>query len=99
MICDGRPEQRGYLRHFVEMARFLFYGRCGGVDTLAKKALEALLAGEHLRREDFAALIRGRSPEAAQILARRAVELRKAFYGTDVYVRGLIELANCCKNN
>ena len=35
----------------------------------------------------------------AEALAVRADELRKSVYGTDVYLRGLIEFTNYCKNN
>ena len=32
-------------------------------------------------------------------LYKRAFEVRKQHYGTDVYMRGLIEFTNYCKNN
>lgn len=32
-------------------------------------------------------------------LARRADEIRRSVYGTDVYLRGLIEFTNYCRNN
>ena len=35
----------------------------------------------------------------AEALAVRADEIRKSVYGTDVYLRGLIEFTNYCKNN
>ena len=35
----------------------------------------------------------------ANDLYRRADEVRRKHYGTDVYIRGLIELSNYCKNN
>lgn len=56
-------------------------------------------------------LRRGRNlPEAAlkeliecadydEELFRRADEVRRQYYGTDVYIRGLIELTNYCKND
>ena len=39
------------------------------------------------------------SPLATQPLALAADEVRRAVYGTDVYIRALIELTNVCKNN
>ena len=35
----------------------------------------------------------------AESLAVRADEIRRSIYGTDVYLRGLIEFTNYCKNN
>ncbi len=35
----------------------------------------------------------------AESLAARADEIRRSIYGTDVYLRGLIEFTNYCKNN
>lgn len=65
------------------------------------EAADRLLAGEglSLTREDFAALLRGRTPQLAAELAAAADSLRRETFGTDVYVRGLIEFSNVCKNN
>lgn len=52
-----------------------------------------------LSLEEYRELIDGRTPETAQALAERAVTLRKAIYGSAVYVRGLIEISNICKND
>lgn len=37
--------------------------------------------------------------EAEQPLSQAADRVRRAWYGTDVYIRGLIEFTNYCKNN
>ena len=52
-----------------------------------------------LTREEWIALIRGRSPEAAEYLFRRARKIRVQHYGHDIYIRGLIEFTNYCKND
>lgn len=62
-------------------------------------AAEKLLAGQRLSREDFSQLICNRTPELAEHLAKKAVEVRQRQYGNSVYVRGLIEFTNHCKNN
>ena len=62
-------------------------------------AAEKLLAGQRLSREDFSQLICNRTPELAEHLAKTAVEVRQRQYGNSVYVRGLIEFTNHCKNN
>lgn len=38
-------------------------------------------------------------PAAAEYLRTEAVRLRRQYYGNNVYVRGLIEYTNYCKNN
>lgn len=53
----------------------------------------------HLTEESYAVLIRGYSEEAAKLAADLAVPLRQQIYGTDVYVRGLIEISNICRND
>ena len=63
-------------------------------------ALAQKLAAEHrLTEEEYRLLIRHRTPETAAFLAGQAVQTRKAVYGTDVYIRGLIEIGNVCKND
>ena len=60
--------------------------------------LDRLEAGEALTQGEFTALLRGRTPALAQALFGRAVRLRRRYYGDAVYVRGLIEFSNYCKN-
>ena len=48
---------------------------------------------------EFAALIRGRDEALARELFRRADVRRREYYGADVYIRGLIEFTNYCKND
>lgn len=52
-----------------------------------------------LTEDAYACLIREYSDEAASYAAQLAVCLRKQIYGTDVYVRGLIEISNICRND
>lgn len=69
---------------------------------LAKK----LIDGEKLSKDEFAELVRAErelpTESAAALrekLAKRALELKQLHYGNAVYVRGLIEISNYCKNN
>lgn len=58
------------------------------------------LASRHsLTLEEYQLLIENRTPETARFLAEKAVEARQAHYGRDVYIRGLIEVGNICKND
>lgn len=65
------------------------------VFSLARK-----LCYEHsLSLAEYEELIRGYSPWVKEYLRENAVEIRKEIYGNSVYVRGLIEISNICKNN
>lgn len=64
-----------------------------------KALVERLERERTLSQSDFATLIRGRNPETAQLLAQKAAAQRKKYYGKDVYLRGLIEFTNYCKND
>ncbi|MBR4635815.1 MAG: [Clostridia bacterium] len=68
-------------------------------EALPGKITEKLFAGEKLCESEYAELIRANSPELRSLLAEKASEKRKAVYGNSVFVRGLIEFTNCCKNN
>ncbi|MBE6601932.1 MAG: [FeFe] hydrogenase H-cluster radical SAM maturase HydE [Ruminococcaceae bacterium] len=58
------------------------------------------LAREHrLELDEYRALIDGRAPEITAYLADLAVQARKRIYGNTVYIRGLIEIGNVCKND
>ncbi len=52
-----------------------------------------------LTDEKFLALITMPDGETDEILQKKADAVRRERYGTDVYVRGLIEFTNFCKNN
>lgn len=58
------------------------------------------LNNEHsLSLEEYKYLIDERTEESAKKLAELAVDVRKKFYGNSVFVRGLIEVSNICKND
>lgn len=58
------------------------------------------LAAEHtLSEREYEYLIVNRTPEAAEILADLARSAREPIYGHTVYIRGLIEISNICKND
>ncbi len=64
-----------------------------------RQLIEKLAAGCVLQLEEYQELIDTRDQEAAILLAEKAVDIRKSIYGNAVYVRGLIEISNICKNN
>lgn len=48
---------------------------------------------------EYAFLIRNMNKETAEYAAEKAVAARKRIYGNAVFVRGLIEISNICKND
>lgn len=64
-----------------------------------KTLIEKLAQHHNLTLDEYRYLIENRTRESAQLLAELAVAERKKVYGTDVYVRGLIEIGNVCKND
>ncbi len=61
--------------------------------------IERLAQGDILARDEFAELIENRDDSLMEYAARKAVEIRIREYGRDVYVRGLIEFTNYCRND
>lgn len=58
------------------------------------------LSREHrLSLKEYQALIESYTPELARYAAEKAVAVRQSVYGTEVYIRGLIEISNICRNN
>lgn len=58
------------------------------------------LIKEHaLDLSGYETLINERTPETTEILKNEAVSIRRSIYGNDVYVRGLIEISNICRND
>ncbi|MBQ8841714.1 MAG: [Ruminiclostridium sp.] len=63
------------------------------------KIIEKLEKEHSLTVEEYEYLIDGRTEEIAEILAEKARKVREAIYGKSVYIRGLIEISNICKND
>ena len=65
-----------------------------------EKIVKDFLENQNLKKDEFVELIRAyKDPEAVEDLKTRAVELRKKYYGDQVFTRGLIEFTNYCKND
>lgn len=64
-----------------------------------KKLIDKLYKNRILEQEEFKELIGNRSPELSEYLFAKARELGIENYGDDVYIRGLIEFTNYCKND
>lgn len=64
-----------------------------------RELIDKLCEKHSLSVEEYRELIVARSEETAQLLAERADAVRRKIYGTQVYIRGLIEISNICKND
>ncbi len=69
------------------------------MDSKLFSIIDSLSAGERLTEEQFADLVTHRSDEGATLLQKHAAAVRDAIYGKDVFVRGLIEFTNICRND
>ena len=63
-----------------------------------KALIDKLEKNRILTEEEFIALIEGRNEQDAEYLFARAREARHRIYGKDIFIRGLIEFTNFCKN-
>ena len=61
--------------------------------------IEKLKAENKLSLEEYEFLIANRTKEAADRLREEAESVRKSVYGNQVFIRGLIEISNICKND
>ena len=64
-----------------------------------KTLIQKLKQTQTLTKEEWIRLIENRTPELAEYLFQEAREVRAVYYGKDVYIRGLIEFTNYCKND
>ena len=64
-----------------------------------RNLIEKLEREKDLSDEEFTQILENDDPEIDEMLANRAREVREKNYGKDVYLRGLIEFTNYCKNN
>ncbi len=60
-----------------------------------KTLIDRLADGETLSRDEFKALLSGDEP----YLYEQARQARRQVYGDKIFMRGLIELSSCCKND
>lgn len=67
--------------------------------TDQKQRIDELASAHILPREELIALISDASPESDEYLFAQARKAREAVYGKAVYMRGLIEFTNYCKND
>lgn len=64
-----------------------------------KQLIDKLEKERNLSIEEFSTLIKNRTPELSEYLFSKARKIREEYYGNDIYIRGLIEFTNYCKND
>ena len=64
-----------------------------------KELIQKLRQNQELTKEEWMRLIENRTQELAEYLFEQAREVREAHYGKDIYIRGLIEFTNYCRND
>lgn len=69
------------------------------MSNLVVKLIDRLVSRDTLSIDEYEFLIANRTPLAAKLLAKQAVAVRKKVYGTTVFIRGLIEISNICRND
>lgn len=61
--------------------------------------IDKLCEQNALTTDEYEYLLLNRDDECAELLAKRARAAREAVYGRDIFIRGLIEISNHCKND
>ena len=64
-----------------------------------KKLAKKLESQRSLSLAEYEQLVEAFSPETAAFLAEKADSVRRSVYGNSVFIRGLIEIGNICKND
>ena len=64
-----------------------------------KRLIDKLYQKQMLTAEEFHRLLANRSEETDQYARELANQVRQEVYGNKIYVRGLIEFTNYCKND
>ena len=81
---------------------YLCRNKKSGESMLKKETsllIEELSETGSLSLSEYARLIEERSEESAELLKTLAAKKRKEIYGNRVFIRGLIEISNICKND
>lgn len=64
-----------------------------------RELIDKLRTTHSLSKEEWIAIIDNRSPALAGYLSACSRKIRQRYYGRDIFIRGLIEFTNCCRND
>lgn len=65
----------------------------------AKMLIDFLNENHYLSEKEYLFLIKNRNEETAEYLRKKSDEARIKVYGNKIFIRGLIEISNICKND
>lgn len=69
------------------------------VDEQFKKIVDALEKNNVATPEDYLYILNNITKENRQYLSNVAARVKEKYYGKDVYIRGIVEFSNYCKQN
>ena len=64
-----------------------------------KQWIDKLRQERTLRPEELRQLLTGCDAETLRYINKQAQEVALRHFGNKIYIRGLIEISNCCRNN
>lgn len=69
------------------------------MNTILTSSIDKLISHNSLDYSEFLALLKGNSKKLRELLAAKADETRRNYFGNRIFIRGLIEFTNYCKND
>ena len=90
-LCFSQESVYGILRENAKDRRLM------GIKI--KHLIDKLEREKALAKTEWITLLNGRTPDLAEYLFAKARDIRHQHYGRDIYIRGLIEFTNYCRNN
>ena len=90
-LCFSQESVYGILRENAKDRRLM------GIKM--KHLIDKLEREKALTKTEWITLLNGRTPDLAEYLFAKARDVRHQHYGRDIYIRGLIEFTNYCRNN
>ncbi|HNY62755.1 MAG TPA: [FeFe] hydrogenase H-cluster radical SAM maturase HydE [Bacteroidales bacterium] len=64
-----------------------------------REIIDKLASERRLTKQEWVAVIENRTPELAEYLFKKARQEQAKHYGNEIFIRGLIEFTNYCRNN
>ncbi len=69
------------------------------MNEISFKLVDKIERDHALSLDEYELLVKSLTPSLASYIAKKAIKARKRIYGDRVFIRGLIEISNICKND
>ena len=69
------------------------------MDAAVKKTVQTICEKKHINKEELTILLTTKDQEGIRYLREQAKEAAQSIYGNHIYIRGLIEFTNYCRND